>query len=103
MYQLRPVDQRLVELRVLARRIAEHVFHARGDQLFGEGRAARAPGLTPATGAAGAAGTVAAGAARRRPARQRGGACSGLTVFTEASTDCAAVAVRPALVKPPTN
>ena len=29
--ELRPVDERLVELRVLARRVAEHVFHAGGD------------------------------------------------------------------------
>ena len=57
-FELRPVDERLVELRVLARRIAEHVFHARGDELLGEGGAAGAlKGLHgPATLAALAAG-----------------------------------------------
>ena len=34
--ELRPVDERLVEMRVLARRVAEDVFDARGDELLGE-------------------------------------------------------------------
>ncbi|HZE46969.1 MAG TPA: hypothetical protein VE087_08830, partial [Xanthobacteraceae bacterium] len=33
--ELRAVDERLVELRVLARRVAEYVFDARGDELLG--------------------------------------------------------------------
>src|SRR5207247_676620 len=33
---LRPVDERLVEMRVLARRVAEDVLDARGDELLGE-------------------------------------------------------------------
>ena len=41
-FELRPVDQRLVELGILARRIAEHVFHAAGDELLGQGGAAGA-------------------------------------------------------------
>src|SRR6185312_10497082 len=58
--------------------------------------------LTPATAPPpiGAAGSVAGAAA----AAGGGGApCARLTVDTEASTDCAAVAVMPALVRPPTN
>ena len=39
-FELRPVDERLVELRILAGRIAEHVFHAAGDELIGKGGAA---------------------------------------------------------------
>ncbi len=39
-FELRAIDERLVELRVLARRIAEHILHARRDQLLGEGGAA---------------------------------------------------------------
>ncbi len=41
-FELRPVDERLVELGVFARGIAEHVFHAAGDQLLGERGAAGA-------------------------------------------------------------
>ena len=41
-FELRPVDERLVELRVLARRVAEDIFHTRGHELFGEAFAAAA-------------------------------------------------------------
>ena len=41
-FELRPVDERLVELRILARGIAEHVFHATGDELLGKTGAAGA-------------------------------------------------------------
>ena len=41
-FELRPVDQCLVELGILARRIAKNVFHARGDELLGESGAAGA-------------------------------------------------------------
>ena len=55
-FELRAVDQRLVERRILARGIAEHVFHAGGDELVGKGRAAGAlerTGPMPATRLAG--------------------------------------------------
>src|SRR5262249_56475579 len=39
-FELRPVDERLVELRILACGIAEHVFHPARDELFGKGCAA---------------------------------------------------------------
>ena len=41
-FELRPVDERLVELRILAGGIAEHILHAAGDELIGEGGAAGA-------------------------------------------------------------
>ena len=41
-FELGPVDERVIERRVLAGGIAEHVFHAGGDELVGEGRAAGA-------------------------------------------------------------
>src|SRR5215467_5048613 len=36
-FELWPVDERLVELRILARGIAEDVFHPAADELFGKG------------------------------------------------------------------
>ena len=41
-FELRPVDERLVELRILARGIAEDVFHSAADELFGKGGTAGA-------------------------------------------------------------
>src|SRR5262249_34684587 len=41
-FELRPIDERLVELRILARRIAEDVFHPATDELFGKGGTAGA-------------------------------------------------------------
>src|SRR5262249_43382054 len=41
-FELRPVDERLVELRILARGIAEDVFHPAADELFGKGGTAGA-------------------------------------------------------------
>ena len=41
-FELRPVDERFVELRILAGGIAEHIFDAAGDELIGEGGAAGA-------------------------------------------------------------
>ena len=35
-FELRSIDQRLIEMRVLARRVAEHVLDAGGDQLLGK-------------------------------------------------------------------
>ena len=40
--ELRPIDERLVEVRVLACRVAEDVFDARGNELLGEVLATRA-------------------------------------------------------------
>ena len=57
--ELRPIDERFVEMRILACRVAEDVFDARGNELLGEVFAARAGERRMASGETGAPGACA--------------------------------------------